>query len=246
MNAFLAIYLREMLILKRRVKKQIGAIAVPPLLYMLTFGYILGEGGQLDMGGHSYLEFLVPGLIAMTSMTQAFSISGDINVSRFYFFTFEEIQASPASPLAYIAGEICSGLTRVFIGTLVVIILGAIFGVKLNYGLYFWVAIALNGLTFASLGATLAMMIKNHADQTLLTSFVITPMAFLGGTFYPVESLPQWAQTILMALPLTHASSVIRADALGGAPQLSSLLVLLATGILFTCLAVYTVGKAKD
>lgn len=244
MNTFLAVYLREMMILKRRLKKQLGAISVPPFLYMLTFGYALGE--HLDMGEHSYLEFLVPGLVAMTSMTQAFSISGDINVARFYFFTFEEVQASPTSPLSYVAGEVCSGLTRVLIGTLVVIVIGLVFGIELHYGLYFWLAITLNGITFAALGIALAMMVKNHADQTLLTSFIITPMAFLGGTFYPVDSLPQWAQVALSILPLTHASTVIRADALGGEPQLSSILLLLITSLVFIALATYAVGKAKD
>lgn len=219
-------------------------MTVAPLLYMLTFGYALGE--HLEIGEYSYLEFLVPGLVAMVSMTQAFSIAADINVSRFYFFTFEEIQASPTSKLAYVLGEMCAGLTRVFLGVTVIIILGLLFGVRLHYGMYFWIAIVLNGLAFSALGVALAMLVRGHADQTLLTSFIITPMAFLGGTFFPMDSLPQWAQVALSVLPLTHASTVIRADALGGEVQLYSLLVLLVVGVAFLLLALYTVNKAKD
>ena len=244
MSAFLAVFIRELLILKRRLKRQVSGMAVSPLLYMLTFGYALGS--HLTMGEHSYLEFLVPGLAAMSSMTQAFSIASDINVSRFYFFTFEEIQAAPASRLAYVLGEICAGLVRVLLAVLVIIFLGLIFGVRLHYGPSFWLAVLLNGFAFSALAVALAMLVKSHADQSLLTNFVITPMAFLGGTFFPVDSLPGWAQAVLSVLPLTHAAQVIRADALGGTPQTASLLVLAAVSILFLTLAIYTVAKAKD
>ena len=244
MSAFLAVFIRELLILKRRLKRQVSGMAVSPLLYMLTFGCALGS--QLTMGDHSYLEFLLPGLVAMSSMTQAFSIASDINVARFYFYIFEEIQAAPTSRLSYVLGEICAGLTRVLLSVLVIIILGLLFGVRLHYGPVFWLAVLLNGFTFSALAVALAMLVKSHADQSLLTNFVITPMAFLGGTFFPLESLPGWAQSILSVLPLTHAAAAIRAEALGGGARVGSLVVLIATSLLFLALAVYTVAKAKD
>ena len=58
------------------------------------------------------------------------------------------------------------------------------------------------------------MLVKSHADQSLLTSFVITPMAFLGGTFFPLSSFPGWAQTLIGLLPLTHAAHAIRSGSL--------------------------------
>jgi ABC-type multidrug transport system permease subunit len=244
MSAFLAVFIRELLLLKRRLKRQVSGMAVSPLLYMLTFGYALG--GHLKMGQHSYLEFLLPGLVAMSSMTQAFSIATDINVARFYFFIFEEIQAAPTSRLAYVLGEICAGLIRVLLSVLVIIGLGFIFGVRLHYGPFFWLAVLLNGFTFSALAVAMAMLVKSHADQSLLSNFIITPMAFLGGTFFPLENLPNWAQAVLSVLPLTHAAGAIRADALGGVPQTWSLIVLTATSLLFLALAVYTVAKAKD
>jgi ABC-type multidrug transport system permease subunit len=198
------------------------------------------------MGEVSYLEFLVPGLIAMNSMTQGFSIAQDINIARFYFFVFEEIQAAPVSRLAYVMGEICAGLTRVVLSTLVVIVLGGLFGVWPHYGLFFWLAVLLNGFTFSALAVALAMRVKSHADQSLLTNFIITPMAFLGGTFFPVENLPDWAQTLLTALPLTHAAQAIRADALGHAPEWLPFMVLAATSAACLILAVRTVEKARD
>jgi Nod factor-specific ABC transporter NodJ protein len=244
MSAFFAIYLREFLILKHKLKRQICGMTVSPLLYMLTFGFALGSTVRMD--GRSYLEFLIPGLVAMSSMIQAFSIASDINVARFYFHAFEEFQAAPVSRMAFVLGETLAGLTKTFISIFIILFLGLIFGVKLHYGLIFWLAVFLNGFTFATLAVTMAMIVKSHSDQSLLSNFIITPMAFLGGTFFPLDNLPGWARGILQILPLSHASKVIRADAFGQDISVYSLLVLFATSFIFLVLAIFTVGKARD
>ncbi len=244
MQAFIAVYLREMLILKRRIKRQIAGMAVSPLLYLIAFGYAVG--GMMALEGHTYLQYLIPGLIAMSSMTQAFGIATDINVARFYWFIFEEFQAAPISNVAYVAGEIAAGMTRALIAIVVIILLGIPFGVVLHYGPLFWLSILLNSFLFAALAVALAMLVKSHADQSLLTTFIITPMAFLGGTFFPLERLPEWAQTILWALPLSHASKAIRASAFGETPPFSAFVVLLITGALCFLLALKCVNRARD
>lgn len=244
MPGLMAVYYREMLILRRRFKRQISGMAVLPLLYLLTFGYALGSRWQIE--GRSYLEFLLPGLAAMSSMTQAFSLAIDINVARFYFHAFEEIQAAPVSPAAYVLGEIMAGLTRVLLATLVIIGLGFIFGLRLHYGPLFWAGIFLNAFIFSALAVAVAMLVKSHADQGLLVNFIITPMAFLGGTFFPLESLPLWAQKILAFLPLSQAAAVIRGEALGLNPPPAALAPLLAGAVFALLLAVFSVAKARD
>ena len=244
MSGFVAVYLRELLILKRRLKRVTAAAAVSPLLYMLTFGYALG--GRLTVDGRGYLEFLLPGLVAMGSMTQAFAMSSEINVTRFYSSVFEVIQAAPVSRTAYVFGEICAGLTRVVLGCFIVLALGFLFGVRLHCGLFFWLGVLLNGFVFSALAVTMAMAVKSHADQGLLNTFVVTPMAFLGGTFFPVDKMPDWLQVILSFLPLTHASRAIRADAFGQAPSLLPFAVLAVTGMAFLLLAIRQVGRARD
>ncbi|MDR2140443.1 MAG: ABC transporter permease [Deltaproteobacteria bacterium] len=243
MSAFLAVYLREILILKRRLKRHLAGQAVSPLLYTLTFGYALG--GSLTMGGRSYAEFLIPGLAAMASVIQGFSMAGDINVARFYYQAFDEIQAAPVSRLAYVLGEAMAGLTRVILAALLVILIGLAFGIQLAYGPLFWLALILNGLGFSCLGVAMAMLVKSHADQSLLTNFIITPMTFLGGTFFPLESLPAWAQKLLFALPLTHAAKATRAAAFGEPAAASDFLVLAICLLVFFSLAMWTVAKAK-
>jgi ABC-type multidrug transport system permease subunit len=218
------VYLREILILKRRWARHLAGQAIAPLLYLLTFGLALG--GSLVVGGRGYQEFLIPGLAAMASMIQGFSLAGDINVARFYYQVFDEIQAAPISRLSYVVGEALAGLTRVFCAVILVVVLGFIFGIRLHYGPLFWLALTLNGLAFAFLGVAMAMLVKSHADQSLLTSFIITPMSFLGGTFFPIDSLPVWAQKVLWFLPLSHAAKAARSAAFNEPPIFGDYLVL--------------------
>lgn len=239
-----AIYLREILLLKRRLPKQIPSWSVSPLLYLIAFGYAMGQ--EVTVDGYPYMTFLIPGLVAMSSMTQAFAIATEINVARFYWHIFEEFQAAPISNLSYVIGEVLAGITRALLSVLVILVLGALFGVILSLNFYFWLAVMLNAFVFASLAVALAMLVKSHADQGMLTSFIITPMAFLGGTFFPIDKLPLWAQKILWFLPLTHAAKAIRTAALDREPEWVSCGILLFTGVVFFVIAVLCVEKAKD
>ncbi len=242
--AWLAVYRREMLILKRRLMRQVAGQSISPLLYLVTFGYAMG--GDIRYGHVTYLQFLLPGLVAMSSMTQAFSIATDINVSRFYWHIFDEFQAAPISNQGYVAGEVMAGITRALMSIVIILGLGRLFGVRLHCGPLFWIPVLLDSFLFASLAVALAMLVRNHADQSLLTSFVITPMAFLGGTFFPIERLPHWLQGVLGLLPLTHASTAIRAAALGEPVDHFSLWLLAALGAGCFVFAFYCVNRARD
>lgn len=240
----LAIYYRELMIMKRRLPKMIATMSVSPFLYLIAFGYAVGNNVNIE--GHTYLEFLLPGLIAMSSMTQAFSIASEINIARFYWHIFEEFQSAPISNFSYVVGEVLAGITRAFISIFIILILGYLFGIKLSCNLFFWIAIILNSFIFASLAVGMAMLVKSHADQAMFSSFVITPMAFLGGTLFPVDQLPAWAQKILYLLPLTHASKAIRAASFGNSPDYNSYLILFLTAVLFISISFFCVNRAKD
>jgi ABC-2 type transport system permease protein len=243
-SGWTAIYYRELLILKRRLSRLVSAWSVSPLLYLVAFGYAMGK--NLTVQGHPYMEFLLPGLAAMASMTQAFAVSSEINIARFYWHIFEEFQAAPVSNAAYVLGEVLAGMTRAFLAGCVILLLGALFGVFLSYNALFWLAFLLNSFVFSSLAVGLAMLVKSHADQAMMNSFIITPMAFLGGTFFPVGHLPVWVQKILHLLPLTHAADAIRSAAFGAAPLLTDYLILAGLGCLTFAFAILTVNKARD
>jgi ABC-2 type transport system permease protein len=244
MSGWFAVYYRELLILKRRFFRQVASMAVAPLLYLIAFG--LGMGGSVTVDGHSYMEFLIPGLIAMTSMTQAFAIASEINVARFYWRIFEEFQAAPIRDIAYVTGEVMAGITRALLSAVIIILLSLLFGISLSFNLFFWLAVVLNSFVFASLAVCLAMLVKAHGDQFLLTNFIITPMAFLGGTFFPVERMPPWVQNSLHFLPITHAAKSIRAASYGKTPELEPYVILAGLGLIFFALAFHCVNRARD
>jgi ABC-type multidrug transport system permease subunit len=244
MSGMLAIYQRELLILRKRFFRQLASMSVSPLLYLLAFGF--GMGRDVKVGGHPYLEFLIPGLVAMSSMIQAFAIGSEINISRFYWHIFEEFQAAPIRDISYVAGEVLAGITRALFSVALILLIAALSGIVLSYNSYFWLAVTLNSFVFASLAVGLAMLVKSHADWALLTNFFITPMAFLGGTFFPIDRMPELVQYILMVLPLTHASKAIRAASFGDPPVFPSYLLLASLGAALFALAFHSVHRARE
>jgi ABC-2 type transport system permease protein len=239
-----AVYLRELIILKRKLWRQLASMSVSPLLYLIAFGF--GLGNDISVGGRSYIEFLIPGLVAMSSMVYAFSITTEINVARFYWKIFEEFQTAPVSNLAYVAGEVLAGMTRALMSVIFIVVIGLLSRVDLNYGAPFWLAVLLNAFLFSSLAVALAMIVKSHADQGLLSSFLITPMAFLGGTFFPVDKMPAIVQKFLYFIPLTHASKLLRVAAYGEHADGVSYLILVVLGLLSFVFAVAVVRRARD
>ena len=240
----LAVYHREVLIMRRRGLRLLAGMAVSPILYFVTFGQAIGRSVQLD--GVSYASFLLPGLVAMTSMMQAYALASDINIARFYFRIFDEVQASPVGPAGYVLGEVLAGVTRGMAAAVVIACTGWLFGVAGHVGPLFWLGVALNAFCFASLAVALAMVVRSHQDQAMLTNFIITPMAFLGGTFFPVDSLPGWACGLLNILPLTQASHVIRQASLGLPVDLGRLALLAILGAACFALAVHLTRNVQD
>jgi len=90
------------------------------------------------------------------------------------------------------------------------------------------------------------MLVRSHGDQALLSNFVITPMAFLGGTFFPVDRLPEWARLAVDLIPLTHASRTIRQAFLGQTVDVWRLVLLAIMGLLAFLIAVSLTRKAVD
>jgi ABC-type multidrug transport system permease subunit len=243
MRPLYAIVLRETLILRQRWFSVLSSYALSPLLFMITFG--LGTRIQ-DIDGVSYLVFLVPGLLASSSMRNAFSLSSEINIARFYWQVFDAIRSTPISDLGYTCGEVVSGIARGLLGAVVILAIAALFQVFVSINGLLVVSILCNTFVFASLAVITAMVVKTHAQQAMLTNFVITPMSFLCGTFFPVENYPSGIQTLVRTLPLTHAALTIRAAALGQPFPYGSLGYLLVFGAICFAGAVYVIRASKD
>lgn len=244
MRQVAAVVLRELIIFRRRFWRYFFSFSISPFLYLVAFGW--AQKARLGEEGTSYSLFLIPGLVAMSSMINSFSLAMEINVARFYWRTFDEIRSAPVTDVAYVIGEVISGMIRGLFAAGIVIALGVVFGVPLSTSPWLPVCVVLNTFVFAALAVSAAMLAKKHADQSLINSFVITPMAFLCGTFFPVDYYPPWIQTLIGLLPLTHASAAIRAAAMGDSVPVYSVVYLIIFGAIAIYIAVRAVSLSKS
>jgi len=206
---------------------------VSPVLYLVAFGWGLGRGINVE-GAPSYLEFVIPGIIAITAMTSSFNGAGmKLNVDRLFYKCFDECLMSPISPLSLIIGKALIGVVRGLISSTAFLIIGFIISPTLMLSPLFAAVLLLTCFTFAFLGVLAALLAKSHQDMATFTSLVLLPMTFLGGSFFSVSQLPQALKVVLHILPLTHSSQCLRAITLGQPFPWISLLAIVGFGLVF-------------
>lgn len=221
-------------------KRITASSIVSPLLYLLTFG--LGIGGRAGSDGHPYIEFLIPGVIALSSMNTGYSsVATSLNVQRLYEHSFDQIIISPTPLWQYILGQAIGGALRGLYAAVLVLLLSFLFCVNIHINAVFFLVIILNGMVFASLGVLAAILAKTHTDIAQFSTFVITPMTFLCNTFFSLEQMPLILKMFISFLPLSCTSSILRSIAYGekfsflGVAMLASyLLIFLSAAYIYT------------
>lgn len=215
----LSIFWGDWLKLRVRLTQVAATGLISPLIYILAFG--LGLGSAMDQAvtppvGDSYLEFILPGMVALSSMTisfggTTFSICGD----RLYSKTFEELLLLPIHPLALHLGKMMAGILRGLMTASSVIIVAVLFTGKLFSFLnpLFFLILILNCSVFAGLGVIVGLRVKSLESVGILNNFLIVPMSFLGATFFDPESLPTVFKIVVYCMPLTYATTGLRAAA---------------------------------
>lgn len=217
---------------------------ITPLLYLVAFGLGLGRGISIE--GISYLAFVVPGICAMSSMTNSYSwIATSISVGRLHFKTFDEYQISPVTAIDIMLGEILAGVVRGLFASSLILIAGAIFGAGFPKNPIFLVVWALNCLIFACFGVISGFWAKSHEDTATFSNFFIMPMAFFYGTFFPVDRLPYFIKAVLYFLPLTHASKALRASFLGQEVEIVSIGIMFAIFVISFYWGVITIRRSN-
>ena len=217
-----------------------------PILYLIAFGYGL-RSGETDIGV-SYVAFVIPGIMALSSLSSSFSsTSTRINVQRLYYRSFDEMMMCPLSLSAIIFGKSMLGFIRGMLGCFVMYTIGLFLAPDLQLTPLAVACVILSCVTFSMLGMAAALIAKSHASMATFNSLVILPMTFLCGTFFSVDSLHPVFQAILYVLPLTHSSLTIRAACLPDALDFPwiSLVVLLVFMVVFFLLNHYLLKTRK-
>jgi Nod factor-specific ABC transporter NodJ protein len=235
---FYPIIWKELLLIRRKPWRFLASSMVMPVLYLVTFGWGLGRG--MNVGGGAYLEFVLPGILALSAMNNSFTpVSTSLNISKLYTKTLEEVLVSPVSPWDIVLGRTLTGLARGLFSAFMLALVGMISGVPMQLSVLFIFVLALTAFCFGAAGVVAAMVARTHEDMANFNSFFILPMSFLAGTFFSPDKLPEPFHSIILIYPLTHASMVLRALASDNRPSAFSLLVL----VLYTCLFFYLAGR---
>jgi ABC-type polysaccharide/polyol phosphate export permease len=229
-------------LIKLRAIRNLISFTLTPALYALAFGW--GLGYDVGMGGVPYLRFLLPGLAAMTIMNHSFGIATEINIARFQNHYFEEYLLSPVWAGTIVLGEILYGASRGICSFLAIVLLGAISGQLPQSILPVIAPAVMTGCMFSAMGVWLALLVRSHRDMNFVSSFVITPMSFVAGTFFSLDRLPHLARIAASLLPLSPASGALRAAWLGGEIAMADYLLILGYTLVFFLAARFKVRKA--
>ncbi len=214
-TAFQTIILKEIVRFMRIWIQTILPAAITTALYFIIFGKLIGERiGEMD--GHSYMDFIVPGLILMAVITNSYANV----VSSFFSSKFqrhiEELLIAPVPNWIIIIGFVGGGVARgIMVGIAVTLV--SLFFTDLaiySYGITFLVLI-LTSILFALGGLINAIFARTFDDISIVPTFVLTPLTYLGGVFYSIKMLPEFWQQVSLANPVLYMVNAFRYGLLG-------------------------------
>lgn len=189
---------------------------VTSALYFLIFGSFLGATIG-DIGGVSYINFIMPGLVMLAVITNSFSdVATTFFLSKFFMRNIDEILVSPTPPWVLVAGFVAGGITRGFLVGVLVLLTSLFFGemVVHNVGIIL-LFLFLTSLIFSLGGLINGIYAKSFDGISIIPTFVLTPLVYLGGVFYSIESLPALWQTIAELNPIFYIINGFRYGFLG-------------------------------
>lgn len=224
---------------------------VPPVitmtLYFIIFGNLIGSRIG-DMHGFSYMQFIVPGLIMMAVITNSYANVASSFFSAKFQRNIEELLVAPVPTHVVIAGYVGGGVARgICVGVLVTII--SLFFVPLQVHAWWVIALTLllTAILFSLAGLINAVFATTFDDISLIPTFVLTPLTYLGGVFYSLSLLPPFWQAVSKLNPIVYMISGFRYGFLGinDVPLAFTMAVLLAFIAVFYLLSRYLIERGR-
>ena len=222
---------------------------VPPVITMTLYFIIFGRliGSQLrDIGGYDYMAFIAPGLIMMSIITNSYTNT----VSSFFSAKFqrnvEELLVSPTPDYVIILGYVSGGMVRgLCVGLLVSVVSLLFTGIPLfNFG-YVALFAVLTSFVFSLAGMINGIFARKFDDISIIPTFIITPLTYLGGVFYSISLLPDFWQSISRINPIIYMIDGFRYGFLGisDIPVFTGLGMLLFFSVLLFSVNLYLLKK---
>jgi ABC-2 type transport system permease protein len=220
--------------------------AITMTLYFIIFGNLIGRRIG-DMGGYDYMQYIAPGLIMMSVITNSY---GNV-VSSFFGAKFgrhvEEMLVTPMSNATIILGHVAGGVIRgLIVGGLVTMVALIFTRLEVQHPFITLSMVLLSSIVFALAGFINAIFARKFDDISIVPTFVLTPLTYLGGVFYSISLLPEFWQRLSLANPILYMINAFRYGVLGTS-DISILhaytIVLLFVAVLFTvCLVLMNRG----
>ncbi len=215
MIAFLTILRKEI----RRFTRIWVQTLVPPVITMTLYFVIFGQliGSRIgEMGGFSYMQFIVPGLIMMSAITNSFANVASSFYSTKFARNVEELLISPTSSHTIILGYMAGGMARgLCVGVLVTIVSMLFVSFDIHSWLVIFTTLLLTTATFALGGLINAVFARSFDDISIIPTFVLTPLTYLGGVFYSISLLPTFWQAVSKLNPIVYMINGFRYGFLG-------------------------------
>ena len=209
--------------MKHNFVQTLVSTLVGPLLYLLAFGYGMRSGDS------EYIAYVIPGIVAISSMNSGFSASSQkIVIQRLFHTSFDELILSPMHTSSIILGKCMMGMVRGLVGGLIIMGLGMLLTDGLHITVWLIVAMILSSLLFSLLGVAAGLLANSTPTLTMFNSIIILPMSFMCGTLFAVDAFPPIVADIVWALPLSHTTELMRDTASCGAIEPITILVILA------------------
>ena len=207
---------------------------ITSILYFLVFGKILGERIG-EIGGHPYITFVVPGLVMLAVVTNSFSnVATTFFQAKFFARNIDEILVSPTPPWVIISGYVAGGMVRgIVIGALVIIVSAFFSPLPMTHPFIILLFLILSSLLFSLAGLVNGIYAKSFDGITIVPTFVLTPLVYLGGVFYSVQALPPLWQKLTYADPIFYLINGFRDGFMG----ISDISLSLSIGVLLLLIA---------
>lgn len=219
---------------------------ITSVLYFAVFGTILGSRIG-DLNGVPYILFVVPGLVMLAVITNAYTdVATVFFISKFFSRNIDEILVSPTPSSVIVAGFIASGIIRGMLVGVLVLAVSLFFALpSIAHPLVVILFLFISSLVFALGGLINGIYAKSFDGISIVPTFVLTPLIYLGGVFYSINSLPPLWQSVSLINPLFYIINGFRYGFLGTSdvPLLTCFLVLLALVIVLLGANIYFLKK---
>jgi ABC-2 type transport system permease protein len=246
MNDAFAIWLREMIRFWRAKSRVVGSLAMP-FFWLAIMG--TGFSSIVNVGGASYISFLMPGIIGMTLLFSSMFSGISVLIDKQFGF-MKEILVAPISRLSIMLGKTLGGATIAIINGVLMLIIAILIGIHFSgiSGIIIsFVFMLLISVSFVSLGVAIASKMTDMSGFQIIMNFLIMPMFLLSGALFPINQTPVWMQSIAYLDPLFYGVDGLRASLVGVSvfPIIMDFTILSAFCIAMISLGTYLFSRSE-